>query len=283
MVLPDIYSEQKNFDPKNCYCKSCDRKYKGMTSFKEHLKNIHNTELPSRPLLPPDTNDENNFCDVCERQFGDKSHYLDHIGRIHRDEDLDIFKGEDCPNPTKEITKGSRYCSDCKKVFPRRIFCELHMERVHDIKLLRPPKPPKSLPGAEDPDVNDSNHYCSSCDKTYSNRKAYRSHLNLIHHLILTPKSRRLSVEDNTPPVIDLLKTYCNVCDRKYSSLRGYRSHMSRNHGIEIHRRRVRKVFVNRTEIPVASEIENHCTACDKVFHSRRGHRIHFCRIHGML
>ncbi|GAA5803382.1 hypothetical protein HPULCUR_008861 [Helicostylum pulchrum] len=218
MVLPDIYSEQKHFDPENRYCRLCDKKYKGMSSFKAHLQNIHHTELPSRPLLLQSTDDKNNYCVICDRKFGDRPHYLDHLARIHRSEDLDIFKGVDCAKPSKADKDGNRYCSDCHEVFMTRMFFQIHLDRIHGIKPLKPLKPPKKLPDVDDPDIDDPNNYCVSCNKTYASKRVYRSHLVNFHNLIL-PGSR-IAATNNTAPVVDLLKKYCNYyTDETYGDI----------------------------------------------------------------
>ncbi|KAG2235818.1 hypothetical protein INT48_003930 [Thamnidium elegans] len=227
MVLPDIYSEQENFDPENNYCKLCDIKYKSKSSFRAHLKNIHHTELPLRPPLSPSTNDKNNYCIVCDKKFYSKSHYLSHIARIHHTEDLDLFKGVDCAKPSKGDMYYNRYCSDCHKVFMTKMFSQIHSDRIHGIKPHEQPKKPKSLPSVGDPDVNDPNNHCSLCNTTYIHRRGYRTHLVQFHNLIL-PGSRA-DISD-TAPVVDLLKNYCDVCDRRYASLRSYRLHMSKRH-----------------------------------------------------
>ncbi|KAG2231721.1 hypothetical protein INT48_003576 [Thamnidium elegans] len=198
--------------------------------------------LPSPSDLIPDANDQNNYCSTCDKTFTKRHNYLSHLSCSHLDKMSELYRGIDCKSPVMH-----RYCADCQKVFLSKIFYQIHLDKIHDIK---PSKPHKSLPGADDPDVNDPKNYCSSCDKTYFNKRKYRRHLIEVHNLILPSKAQPRVKASNTKPVVDNLKNYCNVCNRVYKPMESYRCHMFRYHHIATRPTESLSSHVNRNKVP---------------------------------
>ncbi|KAI8067260.1 hypothetical protein BDF21DRAFT_426176 [Thamnidium elegans] len=275
MTLPNIYSEQSNFDHENFYCKMCDRRYQKKKTFITHLRNVHCTEPPpSCPVPIPDVYDKNNYCVACDITLIKRKNYLHHLTSVHLDKIPELFQGIDCAKPSNTEILYKKYCTDCRKVFLLKRLCQIHMDKIHDIKPLR------TLSTINDPDIDDPNNHCSLCNRTYTGKSIYRQHLAKVHHFVITPLPRGPAIRTETP-IVDELNMYCNVCDKTFNKLSDYRSHLYRSHGIKRSRSKLPKIC-NRTEKPVIDEINNHCTACDKVYKNRSSYLNHLYKIHNV-
>ncbi|GAA5798217.1 hypothetical protein HPULCUR_003617 [Helicostylum pulchrum] len=214
ITLPDAYSEPNNFDSRNHYCKVCDMEYKhSKLQTIAHLRDIHHTEPPSPHGLIPDTNDPDNYCAGCDKAFSARKTYVRHLVSAHLDKMPELYQGIDRKNPSKEDMRCQRYCADFQKSFLLKQSHQIHMDKIHGIKVL------EHLTNSEGPDVDNPNNHYTSCDKTYSFYSRFRRHLVYLHNL---PVPRKYMMINDVVPVFDRSKKYCNVCNRVYKSLQSY-------------------------------------------------------------
>ncbi|KAI9267741.1 hypothetical protein EDC94DRAFT_432811 [Helicostylum pulchrum] len=198
VTVTGVYLEPRYFDSKRLFCKVCDIRYTHKLKFFAHLRDAHRTVPPACLGLTPDTNDPNNYSIACNTTLSKRQNYVHHLAAFHLNEKPELYQGIYCKRPSKEDITYERYCGDCQKVFLSKRLHQVHMDKIHGIKLL------ENSPNGDDPDVNNPNNYCASCNRTYSCKGTFRSHLINVYNSILTPSYKEDIEASNIAPVVDV-------------------------------------------------------------------------------
>lgn len=232
-------------DP-NCYCKSCQTKYKSRQTYRFHLKNTDNIVI-TRPRRQP------------------------------------LFDPTMSVDDTKHLNNAS--CAICKFTYISRYQYRLHMKRIHQVGRNNTPvhRIISIANPSIQPDPNDPNFYCKSCQTHYSSRQKYRQHIKLSHTDVKLDRCgarHHITVEMDAE---DRDNTRCKICNKDYSTRWNYRKHMNMVHR-DGKREPVRKGALRRkidTSIaPIWDDPSNHCRSCKKTYSTKSTYRVHFRKFH---
>ena len=124
-----IYNIHSNYQPPNNpkKCKFCDRVFKNLNSFKEHVKVVHEKSTPFK-------------CDHCGKSFGTKTRLRSHVKLVHRRVKCEECGQEICNDfmlqRHKAAAHGTKptnvlFCPHCPLFYKKQTFLHAHLSKQH--------------------------------------------------------------------------------------------------------------------------------------------------------
>ncbi|KAL9543318.1 hypothetical protein MBANPS3_008172 [Mucor bainieri] len=264
---------EPNIHDPNFYCKGCERSYKDIGVYRQHLRQVH--YMAFKPILRwsaprndlvPDPDDPDLYCKACDRSYKRKQTYTAHCRYKHG------MKSIKFANQSSESSNTTdSYCQVCDRRLSNMNSYRQHLFAIHKVDSRPLQRKQKDIL----PDVNDLNFYCRSCEKKFTSKRCFRHHLKLVHSIFPSAprKNSRLKPNVNDP------NNYCRACQKTYSTRGTYRTHLLLVHQMTYP---TLKGNANRTDLPDPYDPDHHCSVCKKTYASSAAYRKHCKSVHSM-
>ncbi|XP_017486192.1 PREDICTED: uncharacterized protein LOC108374703 [Rhagoletis zephyria] len=161
-------------------CPICSMRFKKHSTFRAHVKRIHNHSISSLRALISEEKEENKpfQCSICSKQFKQKRSFRDHMKRKHNE----IIK-----KPEEDENKLFQ-CSPCSRQFNKKRSFQDHMKRKHNQSIKKRPKG----------DEKDKLYNCPICNMCFKSHSAVFYHKRRRHPYIATTVEDDINASSNT-------------------------------------------------------------------------------------